>query len=348
VLIAVLLAVVALPVAAAQDDHPGRGHALGHAKDSVIVRFAADASVITRGKAAKSVNARSARKVSPLAQDTVVMKLPPGQSAKGAIDELRTQDGVEYVQPDYIVQAAATPNDPRYGDLWGMHGDVGAPSNTFGSGANEAWVVGETGSPAVYVAVLDEGVDTGHADLTANLDVANSYDELNDDPNVFDSSADWHGTHVAGTIGATGGNGLGVVGVNWQVNMISIKMLGSESNSGLVSEIIAAVDRVTMLKNAGLNIVAINASWGAQGYLGDELLRAIREAGDAGLLFVAAAGNEGKDSDKTNFLYYPAAYDCTLTETGDPRGWDCIVSVANMTSSGGLAPTSNYGSATST
>jgi subtilisin family serine protease len=323
-LISLALMAVAAPVSAAQEASPGNGLANGHAKDAVIVGFEEGTSKVKRGKAAKSVDAKSARKLSPLADDTYVVKLPPGQTVEKAIAKLEKQDGVEYAEPDYLVYPAETSNDARFAELWGMHGDASTPSNQYGSGAAEAWAVGAIGDPSVYVAVLDQGVNTGHEDLATNMDVGRGWDFLSDDAGVYDGSTYQHGTHVAGTIGARGGNGLGVVGVNWRVRMISVKMLGPEGNSGLTSEVVAAIDYVTSLKNAGLNLVAINASWGYEGEPSVALHEAIQRAGDAGLLFVAAAGNEGKDIEKSQNTFYPASYDCSTTVTGDPRGWDCI------------------------
>ena len=248
------------------------------------------------------------------------------------------------MEPDYYVSHAIS-NDARSDELWGMHGSDTSPSFTFGSAAAEAWARGATGSSDVYVAVLDEGVDTGHEDLLPNLDIARSFDFLNDDGNVYDSAADWHGTHVAGTIGARGGNNTGVAGVNWNVKMISVKMLGSEANSGSTVEVIQAIDYVIGLKNNGLNVVAINASWGYEPALGDDpsvaLHDAVKRAGAAGLLFIAAAGNNGKDIDNQGQGYYPAGYDCPTTFDGSP--WDCIISVANIESDGDLWTSSNDG-----
>jgi len=344
-LVSVALMVIAAPVSGAQEANAGLGVANGRAKDAVIVGFEEGTSKVKRGRAAKSVDAKSARKLSPLAADIYVVKLPPGQTVEKAIAKLERQDGVEFAEPDYIVQTAETSNDELFADLWGMHGDASTPSNEFGSGAAEAWAVGAIGDPGVYVAVLDEGINTNHEDLAANMDVARGRDFLSGDTDVYDGPSYWHGTHVAGTIGARGGNAIGVAGVNWQVKMISVKMLGPEDNSGYISETVAALDYVTSLKDAGLNIVAINASWGYQGGPSTALYEAIQRAGDAGLLFVAAAGNNDKDIDKSQFTFYPASYDCSTTAAGTPRGWDCIISVANLTEFGEMASTSNYGAA---
>jgi subtilisin family serine protease len=149
---------------------------------------------------------------------------------------------------------------------------------------------------------------------------------------VFDGTQDDHGTHVAGTIGAVGGNGIGVAGVNWNVKLLDAKFLGRRG--GTTSNAIKAVDYFTALKRRGLPLVATNNSWGGGGY-SKALYDAIQRACDADLLFVAAAGNGGADGVGDNIdatPSYPASY-------SNP----CIIAVAAITSTGGRASYSNYG-----
>jgi subtilisin family serine protease len=151
---------------------------------------------------------------------------------------------------------------------------------------------------------------------------------------------DDHGTHVAGTIGAQS-NGVGVAGVNWNVTMIPAKFLGRQGGSTLNA--IKAVNYITDLKTRhGLNIVATNNSWGGSG-MSIGLLDAINRAGNAGILFIAAAGNGGKDGNGDNndaTPSYPSNYQCT---NGNTRGWDCVISVAAITNAGAKSSFSNYG-----
>ena len=143
-------------------------------------------------------------------------------------------------------------------------------------------------------------------------------------------------THVSGTIGGQGGNGIGVAGVNWQVSLISGKFLGS--NGGYTSGAVSAVDYMTWLKvNKGLNIVATSNSWGGGGF-SQALLDAINRGGDANILFIAAAGNSSSNNDVTD--NFPSNYECT---NGGTRGWDCVIAVAAIDSSGNLASFSSYG-----
>ena len=239
-----------------------------------------------------------------------------------------------------------------------MLGDATTPVNQFGSQAGEAWAAGATGSDSVYIGVIDEGIQTTHPDLDANVwvnpfdpigggdndgngytDDTNGWDFYYNDRTVYDAGEDHHGTHVSGTIGGEGNNGLGVAGVNWDVTLISGKFLGPDG--GYLSAAVSAVDYFTDLKTRhGLNIVATSNSWGGGGY-SQTLLDAIERGGDAGILFIAAAGNSGSDNDV--YESYPSNYQCTR---GGTRGWDCVIAVAAIQSDGALASFSQYGDVT--
>jgi len=245
-----------------------------------------------------------------------------------------------------------------------MYGDGTTPTNQFGSQAGEAWAANKTGSKTVYVGVIDEGIQFTHPDLDANVwnnpfDLAdgvdndgNGYvDDLHgwdfdgNNNTIYDGgtrgSLDDHGTHVAGTIGAEGGNGIGVAGVNWNVTYISGKFLGRRG--GTTANAIKAVDYFTDLKTRhGLDIVATSNSWGGGGF-SQALLDAINRGGNKDILFIAAAGNGGSDGVGDNndtTANYPSNYECT---NGGSRGWDCVIAVAAITSSGARSSFSNYG-----
>jgi subtilisin family serine protease len=156
------------------------------------------------------------------------------------------------------------------------------------------------------------------------------WDFANSDNTVFDGTTDDHGTHVAGTIGGVGGNGKGVAGVNWTVRLLSAKFLGR--NGGTTANAIKAVDYFTDLKNAGVNIVATNNSWGGGGF-SQGLKDAIVRANAANVLFVAAAGNSGTDNDATDS--YPSNYDVAN-----------VIAVAAIDNKGALASFSQYGATT--
>jgi len=266
-----------------------------------------------------------------------------------AIERLRSMPEIEFAEPNWIYHHYATSNDPYFtdGKLWGMS----AGGNLNGSRANEAWAKGKTGSNTVFIGIIDEGYMYEHVDLAANAGVnpgeipGNGIDDdgngLVDDVygwdfdgnnnTIFDGVSDDHGTHVAGTIGAVGGNGTGVAGVVWNVKMLGAKFLGSRG--GTTANAIKSVDYFTDLKTRhNLNIVATNNSWGGGGY-SQALKDAIDRAGAAGILFIAAAGNSGSDNDAT--ASYPSGYSS-----------DNIIAVASITNTGALSSFSQYGATT--
>ena len=274
-------------------------------------------------------------------------------SVADALAKAKNLPEIEYAEPNYIYQHFATSNDTYYtnGSLWGMYGDASPlKTNAFGSQAGEAWAVGHTGLNTVYVGIIDEGYMYTHVDLAANAGVnpgeiagngidddGNGYkddvygwDFDGNNNSVFDGTGDDHGTHVAGTIGGVGGNGIGVAGVCWSVKLLDAKFLGR--NGGTTANAIKAVDYFTGLKVKGLNIVATNNSWGGGGF-SQALQDAIERANAAGILFIAAAGNSGTNNDVT------ASYPSNYTNSN-------IIAVAATTSTGGLASFSQYGATT--
>jgi len=171
----------------------------------------------------------------------------------------------------------------------------------------------------------EDGIDF---DSNGYIDDLIGWDFVDNDNDPLDLNG--HGTHVSGTIGAMGNNGLGVAGVNYQVQMAGLRFLDA-NGSGYGSNAIKATDYFTDLKTRGLNgpdnFVATNNSWGGGG-ASTGMSAAISRAEQAGLLFIAAAGNSS-----TSAQSYPAAY----TQNN-------VISVAALTSTGGLASYSNYGS----
>lgn len=236
-----------------------------------------------------------------------------------------------YVEPDYFSYITAVPNDTRWSDLWGMR-----KINATG-----AWDV-TTGSTNVSVAVIDTGIDLTHPDLVANLwknaaeangtagvdddgngyiDDVNGWDFVNNDKTPADDNS--HGTHCAGTIGAVGNNSNGVAGVCWKVRLMALKA-GDADGALAYSDL---VDAVRYAADKGAKV--ISASYGSTGK-SDTERDAIVYANSKGVLFVAAAGNDGVNNDLTPF--YPAGYDV-------PN----IVSVAATDQNDALASFSNYG-----
>ena len=308
-----------------------------------------------RGKAAAALADRVVPGTGARAEVEVV-RLKGGSDRARAMRALKADPAVASVEPNWIYSHQATSKDSRYtsGELWGMYGRTTTPANTYGSNAAAAWAAGRTGSATVYVGVIDEGIQHTHPDLTGQVrnpgEIAGN--KLDDDKNgkiddvygwdfnannasVYDGGTtgglDDHGTHVAGTIGAKA-NTAGVVGVNWNVKMISAKFLGSQG--GTLANAIKAVDYFTDLKARGVNIVATNNSWGGGNY-SQALADAIERANKANILFVAAAGNGGADGVGDNNDLVPS-YPASYTNSN-------VISVAAITRTGGRASFSNYG-----
>ncbi len=332
----------------------------------VLVGYQASAPAVARTTARAAVGAQSVEALSRSDRNAEKLRFKAGTNIDAVIKQLLRDPNVRYAHPDYLVKPLLSPNDPRYtnGTLWGMLGDSSAPlTNAFGSQAAEVWAEGYVGSQQVVVGIIDEGVQVLHPDLADNIwrnpveaagvagvdDDGNGYiddihgwDFVNNNASVYDGTTnlneDSHGTHVAGTIGGKGNNGLGVVGVNWDVSIISAKFLGL--TGGATSDAVRALDYLTDLKRRhGINLVATNNSWGGGGY-SQALLDAINRGGDAGILFIAAAGNDARSNETT--ANYPSNYQCTTAQ----RSWDCVVAVASITSTGALSPFSNFGATT--
>ncbi|MBO0721855.1 MAG: S8 family serine peptidase, partial [Blastocatellia bacterium] len=246
----------------------------------------------------------------------VLVKYQPDLTFEAATSGMRADPNVMWVERNYIYTHMETSNDTYYPQLYGMQGPATSPANQFGSNAAAAWAAGIVGDANVYVGVIDEGIQFNHQDLNGQV-WTNPYDPVdgvdNDGNGLVDDIHGWdfdgndnsiydggkrgnlddHGTHVSGTIGGIGGNGIGVAGVNWKVTLISAKFLGR--NGGTTANAVKAVDYITDLKvRHGLNIVATNNSWGGGGF-SQALQDAIERANQAGILFVAAAGNGGSD-----------------------------------------------------
>ncbi|MGB4399106.1 MAG: S8 family peptidase [Daejeonella sp.] len=260
-----------------------------------------------------------------------------------------TDSEVVFAEPNYIYEHDVVSNDTYYpnNSLWGMYGDATSPANQYGSQAGEAWALNHTGSSSIHIGVIDEGAMFNHEDLVDNfwtnpfdpldgidndgngyIDDIHGWDFDGNNNSVFDGSTDDHGTHVAGTIGAKGGNGKGVAGVVWNVKLISTKFLGRRG--GTTANAVKAVDYLTDLKvRHGLNLPATNNSWGGGGY-SQALKDAIDRAGAQNILFVAAAGNDGANNDVT--ISYPSAYNSAN-----------VIAVASIVKDGTISSFSNYG-----
>ncbi len=234
--------------------------------------------------------------------------------------ELLKNPDVIAASPNYIVRAAAIPNDTRYSELWGME-NINMPS---------AWDK-ETGSDNVYVAIVDTGIDWGNPDLTANTASELGYNALNSSSSARDDNG--HGTHVAGTIGAVGNNNLGITGVNWNVKMIPVKVLDSDGY-GSISSVIGGVNYVASLMSQGYNVRVVNNSLETYAQLTPNYNNLVREPlwrafkvideYNRAIIVVAAGNHEtavGKPTTRTEYdgndvLFYPGYYVYPASFTG--------------------------------
>ena len=337
-LLAAVMIILGQPAAAVV----GQAPAAPGAAEGILVRFKAGVTDAEKARvlgAAGCTEARRFRLVGGLA----LARPRQGMSAAAAMARLRASGAVAYAEPNYIVTAAAIPNDPRFPELYGLD-NTGQTGGTPDADidAPEAWDI-QTGTDVV-VAVIDTGLDYNHEDIAGNVwtnpgeipnngidDDNNGYvddvmgwDFVNGDNDPFDDND--HGTHVSGTIAAVGNNAVGVTGVNWSARIMPLKFL-SARGSGTTADAISALEYAVMM---GARIS--NNSWGG-GAFSQALYDAILAAQNAGHLFVAAAGNDGVDTDVTPS--YPASYDL-----------DNIVSVAATDDNDALASFSNFGAVT--
>ena len=249
------------------------------------------------------------------------VRLPEGFAVSDAMAIYSQDPNVELVQPNYIYRINLTPNDERFGQLYGML-RISAP---------QAWDT-TTGDPSVVVAVVDTGIEKTHPDLAANVyqnpgevagngvdddlngfvDDVSGWDFLNMDNDPADGHS--HGTHCSGTIGGVGNNGIGVAGVNWNVKVMPLKTHDDVVGGSTSVTVINTFQYVTMMKNRGVNIRATSNSYGGPPEAGtyDQALKdAIDASGRAGVLNVFAAGNQltvNEEEDNDRLPTYPGSY----------------------------------------
>lgn len=327
----------------------GLSPAIESVPDTLIVRFRARSTVAQRAATHAAMGSTRVRTFDVIPAD--VVRVAPGTDRDAVAARYAARADVAYVQPDFVYTVDAAPNDARFNRQWSLENrgaagwvadaDIDAP---------DAWDR-ETGDRSVIVAVIDTGIDYTHADLRDNMwtneiertGVANVDDDSNGivddiygarftDRTGMPTNGDpfdglFHGTHVAGIIGATGNNDVGIAGVAHAVRLMAVKVFDNYGR-GVTSDAIAGIEYALA---HGAHI--INNSWGGGGY--DQALRdAIETAGEAGQLCVASAGNGGSSAvpDNDSYPRYPASFTSPT-----------IIAVASTTQTDELSFFSSFG-----
>lgn len=258
-----------------------------------------------------------------------------GVDAVSLARSLAADPSVRVAEPDWIYHADDDPNDTRFSELWGLKNTGQTINGVAGQvdadiDADVAW--GQTtGSHNVVVAVIDTGVDYNHPDLTNNILLDNmnavvGFDFVDNDADPFDENH--HGTHCSGTIGAEGNNNQGVIGVSPTVSIMPMRFL-DENGSGSNANAILAIDYARV---HGAQIMSNSWGGGAPSQL---MLEAIQRANDAGILFVASAGNDS--TEQHLFPSFPAGYNRLVPN---------VISVAASTNLDQPARFTNFGADT--
>lgn len=309
----------------------------------VLVRYRSQASAFAKTSLQQSLGGKSMRSLPE--RNTVLLKLPAGETVSTAVEKLQRSPDVELVQPNYIYRISATvPNDTYYSSLWGVK-NTGQTIATGAFGPDSAGTTNNPGTSgrdmdlelawdritscnSVTVAVIDTGIRYTHNDLAANMWAGgggapnHGWDVQNNDNDPADDNG--HGTHVAGTIGAVGNNGAGTTGICWGVKLMAIKALGA-NGSGTTATVAAGVDWAVA---NGAKVINMSLGSGAS----DATLEASLEAARvAGVVVVVAAGNDASNNNST------PVYPCNYKKAN-------MVCVAALSQTYALASFSNFGS----
>ena len=350
----VLALLFAVPAAAAPPIPTAAPNSMERADPpgQLIVRWAADATAGGRARARQVVDGKRSHGYATRGME--LMELDGAVSVAAAVRDLQRRPDVLYAEPVVPRTPLRTPNDPRFGELYGMNNTGQVPPVLDGStrvpdagiadddiDAPEAWDL-TTGSPSVVVGLIDTGTQYNHPDLAANIyrnpgetgggketngvdddhngkiDDFHGWDFVGNDNDPAD--ADGHGTHTAGTIAAVGDNSIGVAGVGWHTTVMPLRGLGNSDG------VVQAIDYA-----AKMGVRIVSGSYG--GGFSQAEKDAIANAPNT--LFVFAAGNDAVDNDDPAKAEYPCALPL-----------DNIVCVASTNQKDGLSGFSNYGATT--
>jgi thermitase len=294
--VAVLAALACAPAASAAAAPRYEAH-------TVIVKYADRAPGVQRSLAARTAGVlQTLTRVAGVGAQLVRVSGDPAAVAA----RLQRSGAVAYAEPDYVYRATAIPNDPLFGQQYGLDNPLDADID-----APEGWDAGGLGScPAAggaTIGFVDTGIDAGHADLTGKLVTCAGVRSfgldllgvpLLDDPTIEPGKCaddNGHGTHVAGIAAARANNGVGIAGVAFNSQLAVCKAL----NSAGAGTLVALANCIAYLSDQGVKIISM--SLGGPG--SSTLASAVANASSHGALIIAAAGNDG-----TSMLNYPAAY----------------------------------------
>ncbi len=326
--------------------------------NQIIVKFkdgASELSVMQQVNRVQKLSNRAGVQVSyrrSLSGEAHVIRLPERLSIDEveALAEKMAGPEIEYIHPDYMMHPMETPNDPLYSSQW--HYQEVITGTNYGVNLPEAWDI-ITGDASIVMGVIDTGILLDHPDIDENqtgydfiddTTVANDGDGRDADPTdpgdwveagdpcSPTQASSWHGTHVAGTMGALTDkpDEEGVAGINWVSPTIHLRALGK--CGGFTSDIIDAIRWGAGLAVSGVPVnttpaKVLNLSLGGFGSCPAATQSAINDAVNAGSTVVVAAGNSSSDASSFS-----------------PASCDKVIAVAATDQSGDMASYSNFGS----
>ena len=266
------LLLLAVPSLAADQDN-----GQNFAPDRILVKFQVGTDKLTKQQILRTHGDVVAGEIAPIGVSVVT--IPPGRMQEKLL-AYRSEKAIQFAEPDFIAKAIGTPNDPSFGNQWGMT-KIQAP---------QAWDI-TTGQPSIKIAILDTGVDQDHEDLAGKIVANKNYTTSG---TVDDRYG--HGTHVAGITAAATNNGIGVAGVGYNSTIMNVKVL-DDTGSGYYSWVASGI---TWAADNGAKVISMSLGGSSSS---STLESAVNYAWGKGVVIVAAAGNSGNTA-----RLYPGYY----------------------------------------